>query len=118
MASFSSIVVVNIREDGQPDLLQVIGENDTIADEVLSPEVRTAATKADEAITKANEVSGKNDEVSSYIDSNEGLWETGLDDTTRADIVSLSTTVLDSSTGWEEGLDTQTYNDICRAPAT
>ena len=112
MASFSSIVVVNIREDGQPDLLQVIGENDTIADEVLSPEVRTAATKADEAITKANEVSGKNDEVSSYISTNETNWEAGLDATTRADIVSLSTTVLDSSTGWEEGLDTQTYNDI------
>ncbi len=94
MTEYRNIIVVQANEAGQPTNLLALGENDTIADEVLSPEVRDAATKADEALTKANEVSGKNDEVSSYINDNQAAWEEGLDAVTRADIVTTSNALV------------------------
>ena len=72
MTSYSNIVVVFSDEVGRPRNLQVLGENDTIADEVLSPEVRDAVTK----VPELTEATGN---LQTQIDSIEGISVTAIE---------------------------------------
>ena len=72
MASYSNIVVVFSDEVGRPRNLQVLGENDTIADEVLSPEVRDAVTK----VPELTEATGN---LQTQIDAIEGISVTAIE---------------------------------------
>ena len=72
MTSYRNIVVVNLREDGQPDLLQVLGENDTIADEVLSTEVQ-------DAVASVPTLKGDVTSLSAQVTGIEGISVTAIE---------------------------------------
>jgi environmental stress-induced protein Ves len=88
MTEYSAIVVVQTNQADQPINLLALSEGDTISDEVLSRNIRDAA-------------SGVN-EVSSTVYNNSGAWELGLDEATRRDIESVSGTVRDTSGDYTE----------------
>ena len=83
MTEYSAIVVVQTNEADQPTNLLALSEGDTISSGVLPDSVRQA-------------VSGVS-EVSSTVYDNSSSWGLGLDAGTRADIESVSATVLNTS---------------------
>ena len=83
MTEYKSVIVVQTNEAGQPTNLLSLEDGDTISDDVLSPEVRGAASA----------VQG----VSATVYDNSTAWAAGIDAGTLADIQSVSGTVKDTS---------------------
>ena len=132
MTEYKSVIVVQTNEAGQPTNLLSLEDGDTISDEVLSPEVRGAASA----------VEG----VSATVYNNSATWDEGIDPATLADLTeasartdtlvtfsaSVETSTADlagsttdisayidaNQTGWAAGIDAGTLADIQSVSAT
>ena len=124
MSEFSSIVVIQTNEAGQPTNLVAFGEGDTIASSVLSIEAQevikltedsSASWEAgldSETYNNIVEVSTGFGDFSGNVETSTAGISSIVDSSVGPGLEDVSTTVKDNSGGWGAGLDPDTYDNI------